>query len=193
MYKVFFKRFIDVLLSGMGMIILSPVYLLCLLLIPLESKGPIFFNQVRLGKNGKTFLLFKFRTMYDTERKTRGEVLLNNNEVTKIGYFLRRFKIDELPQLINIFIGDMSIVGPRPALPAQINEFNEDGKYRILVKPGLTGLAQINGNIYLTWENRWKYDRYYVQNMGFILDIKIILKTILIVILGENKFINNVN
>ena len=161
MYKSFFKRLLDLFLSGISIIILSPVLLFCVLIIPLESKGPILFKQTRLGKNGMNFMLFKFRTMYDTERKSKGEVFLNNDEVTRIGYFLRRFKIDELPQLINIFIGDMSIVGPRPALPSQRSSLNEDGEFRLLVKPGPDGFGA----------GKWQY----LSFMGKSLEIRSVL------------------
>lgn len=133
------------------------------------------------------------RTMTDRNRVSDKEILKGNSEVTIVGNILRRLKIDELPQIINILIGDMSIVGPRPCLTSQINEFNEDGKIRLLIRPGLTGLAQINGNIYLTWPERWKYDRIYVEKISFLMDIKIILKTFLIVFLGEQKFIKKPN
>lgn len=131
--------------------------------------------------------------MTHRDRISNKEILKGNSEVTVIGNILRRLKIDELPQIINILIGDMSVVGPRPCLTSQINDFNEDGKMRLLVRPGLTGLAQINGNIYLTWPERWKYDRLYVEKMSFLMDIKVILKTFLIVFLGEQKFINKPN
>ena len=159
----------------------------------MDSKGDFFFFQERLGKNGQIFKVFKIRTMTDKVRVADREILKGDSEVTRMGNVLRRLKIDELPQIINIFKGDMSFVGPRPCLPNQITEFNEDGKTRILVTPGLTGLAQTNGNIYLTWEERWKYDRYYVENLSFFLDIAIVFKTVLIVLLGEQKFLKKPN
>lgn len=181
------------MLSLVALIILLPLFAICYILIKIDSKGPFFFFQHRLGKGGKAFKVFKLRTMTDKVRKSDTEILKGNAEVTKVGYILRRLKIDELPQIINILIGDMSIVGPRPCLTTQIDELNEDGKKRLLVRPGLTGLAQTNGNIYLTWPERWVYDRKYVENISFLLDVKIILKTILIVFLGENKFIKKPN
>jgi lipopolysaccharide/colanic/teichoic acid biosynthesis glycosyltransferase len=172
---------------------LFPLFLIIAVLIKTTSKGPIFFFQERLGKNAKTFKVFKFRTMTHKKRAVNREILKGDPEVTRIGHYLRRFKIDELPQLLNVLTGDMSLVGPRPCMPIQLNDLNEDGKYRIRVKPGLTGLAQVNGNIYLTWEERWKYDRKYVENLSFQEDIKIILKTITIVLLGEEKFLKKTN
>ena len=109
----------------------------------------------------------------------------SNRYLTPIGRVIRKLSLDEIPQLLSVLKGDMSIVGPRPCLPNLIESFNEDGRSRLLVRPGLTGLAQINGNIHLTWEERWKYDREYVENMSLILDIKIILNTVAIVFLGE--------
>src|SRR5690606_31017725 len=135
----------------------------------------------------------KFRTMTDKKREVNREVLKGDAEVTKVGYYLRRFKIDELPQILNVLKGEMSLVGPRPCMPSQLAEFNEDGKYRIKVTPGLTGLAQVNGNIFLTWEERWKYDRKYVENLSFLLDVQIVLKTVGIVFLGEEKFLKKPN
>lgn len=181
---------IDFLLAMLALIVLVPLFIVCFILIKLDSKGPFFFFQERLGKNGKMFKVFKLRTMTDKIRKSDSEVLKGNSEVTKVGYILRRLKIDELPQIINILVGDMSVVGPRPCLTSQINDFNEDGLKRLLVRPGLTGLAQTNGNIYLTWPERWIYDRKYVESISFLLDVKIIFKTFLIVFLGEKKFIN---
>lgn len=131
--------------------------------------------------------------MYDKERVADREILKGDADVTKIGEYLRRFKIDELPQIINVFKGDMTLVGPRPCLPRQLAEFNEDGRKRIEVVPGLTGLSQVNGNIHLSWEERWKYDREYVEKQSFLLDTKIIFKTFLILLNGEDKYIKRPN
>lgn len=193
MYKHFFKRLFDFLVAFFGLLFISPILIISAVLVKLTSKGPLFFLQERLGKNGKIFKVYKFRTMTDKKREVNREIFKGDAEVTKVGYYLRRFKIDELPQILNILKGDMSLVGPRPCMPNQINDFNEDGKYRIKVTPGLTGLAQTNGNIFLTWEERWKYDREYVENISFLLDLKIIFKTIAIVFLGEEKFLKKPN
>lgn len=193
MYKSFIKRFFDFLISLLIILFLVPLFIILYILVKLDSKGDFFFFQERLGKNGQIFKVFKIRTMTDKVRVADREILKGDSEVTRMGNILRRLKIDELPQIINIFKGDMSFVGPRPCLPNQISEFNEDGKTRILVTPGLTGLAQTNGNIYLTWEERWKYDRYYVENLSFFLDIAIVFKTVLIVLLGEQKFLKKPN
>lgn len=193
MYKNFIKRLLDFLISLLIILFLVPLFIVLYILVKLDSKGDFFFFQERLGKNGRIFKVFKIRTMTDKVRVADREILKGDSEVTRMGNVLRRLKIDELPQIINIFKGDMSFVGPRPCLPNQITEFNKDGKTRILVTPGLTGLAQTNGNIYLTWEERWKYDRYYVENLSFFLDIAIVFKTVLIVLLGEQKFLKKPN
>ena len=189
MYKSFIKRIIDIIISLFAILILSPLLILVAIIIWVSSKGGVFYKQVRLGFQGKTFTLYKFRSMYvDNTVSASQQVYQNNAQVTLIGKFIRRFKIDELPQLINVLYGDMSIVGPRPSLPSLMNEFNETAHYRLKVRPGLTGLAQVNGNIYLTWEQRWEYDKRYVETLSFLNDMTIIFKTILIVLLGENKF-----
>jgi undecaprenyl phosphate N,N'-diacetylbacillosamine 1-phosphate transferase len=125
--------------------------------------------------------------MVNKSRDLSIQTLNSDPEITKVGRIIRRIKIDELPQLINVFLGDMSLVGPRPCLPSLQASFNVNGKKRLEVKPGITGLAQINGNIYLTWEDRWKFDALYVKNQSFFLDFKILLKTVLIVIIGEKR------
>ncbi len=175
------------------MLLLLPLFIPIYLLVKFDSRGPFFFCQDRLGKNANIFKVYKIRTMTDKPRVSNQEILKEDIEVTRIGSILRRFKIDEFPQIINIFLGDMSLVGPRPSLPKQINDFNEDGKIRLLVRPGLTGLAQVNGNIYLTWDERWNYDRYYVENRNIILDFKILFKTILILLNGEDKYLKKPN
>lgn len=189
MYKKYIKRLFDFLISIVFLLLVSPIFILSVILIKTTSKGPLFFMQERIGKNGKIFNVYKFRTMTHEKREIV-QVYGKSEGVTRVGYYLRRFKVDELPQLLNVVKGEMSFIGPRPALMKQLSEFNEDGHYRLLVRPGMTGLSQVNGNIYLTWEERWKYDRLYVENLNFWLDIKIFLKTILVVIFGEEKFLN---
>lgn len=193
MYKIFIKRFLDIIIALLVIIFLLPIFLFIYILVKIDSPGNFFFFQERLGYKGKVFKIYKIRTMYDKERVADREIFKNDVEVTKVGYYLRRFKIDELPQIINVLNGDMSIVGPRPCLPVQQKDFNEDGKKRIEVVPGLTGLSQINGNIHLSWEERWKYDRKYVENQSFVLDLKIIFKTFLILLHGEDKYLKKPN
>lgn len=191
MYRNFFKVLIDftaafVIIS----LVLIPMLVIAILVL-VESNGPLFFRQQRVGKDLKLFSVFKFRTMTH-EKRTVGDtpIIGKADGVTKVGYFLRRYKIDELPQLLNVLLGDMSLVGPRPSVPEQLNAMSDEEKQRYSVRPGLTGLAQINGNIHLSWKERFVYDLEYVNKVTFWHDIKIIFKTIFIVILGEKKFIN---
>ncbi len=192
MYKVF-KYLFDLILSLVLLISIMPLLLLVAILIKINSPGPIFFNQKRLGKDGRLFYLFKFRTMNDCKRDISKQVFDSSEDLTAVGKILRRFKIDELPQVMNVLLGDMSFVGPRPCLPEQLNSFTEIAYYRLKVKPGLTGLAQINGNIYLSWQERWEYDKYYVQNVNFLLDLKIIIKTIRVIFKGERHFLKKID
>lgn len=191
MYSFYIKRTMDFFVSFILLCLIFPIFFLISVIIKIDSKGPVFFHQIRLGKNGCRFKIYKFRTLIDRPRIVDSEIYKGNSEVTRFGSYLRRFKIDELPQLINIFIGDMSFVGPRPSMPELMNDFNEDAYFRIKVKPGLTGLSQINGNIYLSWDQRWKYDRFYVCNLSLFLDLSILFKTILIVLFGEEKFLKS--
>lgn len=178
------KRCFDFLISIFILIILSPLLIVTAVLIKLTSKGPLFFKQQRVGKKGRVFSVYKFRTMTDKVREIK-QTFNDDPEVTKVGKVIRRLKIDELPQLLNVVKGDMSLVGPRPCLPNLVKEFNESAKKRLLVRPGLTGLAQVNGNIHLTWEERWEFDKEYVEEKSLLLDLKILSKTALIVLFGE--------
>ena len=168
--------------------VIGPFLLIVALLIKLDSQGPVFFLQRRVGLNGREFSIYKFRTMTNEERKTVGEVYKDNAEVTRVGRVLRRLKIDELPQVLNVFLGDMSVVGPRPALPS-LYENNPAARERLEVRPGMTGLAQVNGNIYLSWDERLEFDVKYVRECSFALDCKIVARTILVVFMGEEKFL----
>ena len=191
-YRCFGKRVLDVAICLPILIFASPILLLAAVLIKLDSTGPVFFNQERLGRYGSTFLTYKLRTMTDRVRTTHTEVLPGHSEVTRVGGFLRRTKIDELPQILNIVKGDMSLVGPRPALPEHIHQYNEHGLRRLLERPGMTGLAQVNGNIFLSWPERWQYDAEYVADISALSDLGIMLKTIGVVVLGEQRFLKPV-
>ncbi|MEZ7206966.1 sugar transferase [Pseudoalteromonas sp. DY56-GL79] len=180
------KRLFDICITSLVLLALLPLLVIVAILIKATSHGPIFFLQARLGKHGQVFNIYKFRTMTDAKRDFNVQVTQGNSEVTMVGNVIRRLKIDELPQLFNVLKGDMSIVGPRPCLPALQSEFNEDGKKRLLVRPGLTGLAQVNGNIHLTWEQRWAFDSQYVSNQTLYLDVKIILRTVMVVLFGDS-------
>lgn len=186
----FLKRIFDIVTSFAILILISPIFFVVYFLVKFSSEGPAFFLQERLGINGKTFIIYKFRTMTNKKRISDQEIVGNHPEVTYVGKWLRRFKIDELPQIINVIRGDMSIVGPRPTLLNQLEEINLYIPERLSVRPGLTGLAQVNGNIYLNWSDRWKYDIEYIKNISFMLDMKILFKTILVVFLGEKSLLN---
>ncbi len=193
LYSRYLKRPLDVLLSLLALIVLSPLFCLISVLIKLTSEGPIFYTQLRPGKDQKVFKLYKFRTMIqgaDRYQQVGVEVYEDDNRVTPLGKFLRRSKIDELPQLINVLKGEMSIVGPRPSLPEYLEQYEDWELERFKVRPGLTGLAQVNGNIYLDRKERSAYDVQYVRNVSFALDLKIVLKTVAVAFCGEDKFIN---
>lgn len=189
MYKKYFKRFIDLFFSIIIFITLSPLFIIIIILIKLDSPGPILFLQKRVGLNSKQISIYKFRTMFHCKRIILGQVFNDNVEITKIGKILRRLKIDELPQIFNVIKGDMSLVGPRPALPELYEKYPNISKTRILEKPGLTGWAQVNGNIYLPWEDRFKLDDFYIVNISFLLDIKIFYKTFKVILFGEEKYL----
>lgn len=185
MYRFRIKRLIDVIVSLLGMILLSPIFIFVTIVIKATSKGPALFNQNRVGKNNKIFKIYKFRTMRIDTPKDCPTHLLDNPEqyITRIGSFLRKTSLDELPQLWNILIGDMSIIGPRPSLTTQydLNELrNLNGSSSI--RPGLTGLAQISGRDELEIEVKASFDGTYTENVSFIGDIVIFFKTITSVI-----------
>lgn len=185
-----FKRLFDFFISFAILLLLFPLFIIVAVLIKLDSKGPIFYLQSRVGENGRVFRIYKLRTMTNKERDPNvKQTYLQDPDITRIGGLLRRFKIDELPQIWNVFIGDMSLVGPRPALPSLYEKFGEIAKKRCEVRPGMTGWAQVNGNIYLPWEERLCLDREYVDRMSFMLDLRILLKTVAIVLFGEEKYI----
>lgn len=188
-YRAIGKRFVDLFVCGPILIAVSPLFAVIALLVKLTSRGPVFFVQERLGRGGSTFRALKFRTMTDKVRTAHAEVFGKTDEVTAVGYWLRRFKLDELPQLVNIVRGDMSLVGPRPALPTQVTEYTELAWRRLEVRPGLTGLAQVRGNIHLSWPERWQYDAEYVDRVSLVLDAVIVIRTVGVVLLGEERFL----
>lgn len=177
MYKKFIKRLLDLILSLMAFIILMPLMLIIYILVRIKLGKPAIFKQERPGKDEKIFTLYKFRTMTD-EKDENGNLLPDEKRLTKFGKVLRSTSLDELPELINIIKGDMSIVGPRPLAVCYLPYYNEIEKHRHDVRPGLTGLAQINGRNNLSWEERFDYDIQYVNKITFKADSIIILKTI---------------
>jgi len=191
MYKNFLKGVIDFIFSIMTFIILIPVFIIIGILIKFDTSGPVFFEQERLGKDEKLFKIFKFRSMTNKNHEDiSGQVFSQNPEITKVGKIIRRYKIDELPQLINVIKGDMSLIGPRPCLPRIKKEFGEYADDRFKVKPGLTSLAAIKGSIYLSWLEKGYYDSYYVNNLSFKQDVNILFNTIKILLIGEKKLFN---
>lgn len=177
MYAKYIKRPLDFTLSLIAIIILSPLLLIVAILVRIKLEKPVIFKQQRPGKNEKIFTLYKFRTMTD-KKDENGNLLPDEQRLTKFGKALRSTSLDELPELINILKGDMAIVGPRPLLVEYLPLYNEKQKLRHDVRPGLTGLAQISGRNAITWEEKFKDDLEYVNNITFIQDAKIILKTI---------------
>ena len=186
-FQLILKRLIDIIGSAVGLVVLSPLFLVVAVLIKIDSKGPVFFVQERVGKNGKLFRIIKFRTMIPgADEKTKGIYIDEKNPyITRIGHFLRRWSIDELPELINVLKGDMSLVGPRPTLEYQVRKYNDFQKKRLLVKPGITGWAQVNGRNRITWPERIKLDVWYVEHWSFMLDMKILFKTIKVLFTKE--------
>ncbi len=187
-YKKFAKRILDIAIAIAALIISGPLLVLAIGAIRLSSPGPIFFRQQRIGKNGETFEILKLRTMSVNPERQAVQTTLADPEIFAVGRILRRLKIDELPQIINVLCGTMSIVGPRPCLEQTFREMPAWAKRRAEVRPGITGQAQINGNIALSWEERWHHDVDYVNNITARRDIAIILKTISVVLFGEEKF-----
>ena len=185
MYKKYVKRIFDFILSLLAIIILLPVILILCVLIKMKLGNPIIFKQERVGFNEEIFTMFKFRTMTNG-RDENGDLLPDNLRSTKFGNMLRKTSLDELPELFNILKGDMSIVGPRPLIIEYLPYYTEEERRRHDVRPGLTGLAQVSGRNYLSWEERFKLDSEYVKNCNLILDCNIILKTILQVLGRSN-------
>jgi lipopolysaccharide/colanic/teichoic acid biosynthesis glycosyltransferase len=186
------KRVLDILIAITVMVILSPALVGIWIAIKLSSKGPVIFKQERAGKNGMPFVFYKFRTMKpDVEPFGPSPKSAQDSRLTQVGKFLREYSLDELPQLFNVFKGDMSIVGPRPLYISQIQEWNERQKKRLLVKPGLTGLAQIKGRGELTREKKLELDVKYVETTSLLSDIMIILGTIAYVFKRKNIYEKN--
>ena len=190
LYRPFFKRFYDILFSGLAILVLSPVLLVLIIVGAIKMKGNPFFTQKRPGKIKKCtgeeriFKLIKFRTMTNAKDKD-GNLLPDDQRLTKYGRFLRSTSLDELPELINIFIGDMSLVGPRPLLVKSLPYYTEEERHRHDVRPGLTGLAQVNGRNALSWEDKFTYDVKYARNITLFGDVKILFQTALKVLKRE--------
>ncbi len=177
MYKII-KRILDVVFSLLALIIFSPIMAVSAIMIRANDGGPAFFRQKRPGKDGEIFEVYKFRTMTVKTKDESGRELTDMERMTKIGSFLRKTSVDELPQFINVLKGEMSFIGPRPLLCEYLELYSPHQARRHEVRPGISGLAQVNGRNAITWEEKFDYDVYYVDNMSFLLDIKILFKTV---------------
>lgn len=181
MYAKYIKRVFDFVLSLMALIVLTPLLVILIILGAVFMRGNPFFTQARPGKNEKIFKLIKFRTM-DNRKDKDGKLLPDDVRLNKYGRILRSTSLDELPELINILIGDMSIVGPRPLLVKYLPRYNEEQRHRHDVRPGLTGYAQAHGRNAVTWEEKFKMDVWYTRNISFITDVKVIIDTVKVVL-----------
>jgi undecaprenyl phosphate N,N'-diacetylbacillosamine 1-phosphate transferase len=177
MYKSFFKRILDFSIALLGLLILSPLLLFIIIGLTFANNGKPFFFQLRPGKNGEIFKIVKFKTMND-KKDAAGNLLSDAERLTAIGSFVRKTSLDEIPQLLNVLKGDMSLIGPRPLLPEYLPLYNETQKRRHEVKPGITGWAQVNGRNAISWQQKFEYDVWYVENFSFLLDLQILNKTI---------------
>ncbi|GIM56337.1 sugar transferase [Capnocytophaga canimorsus] len=185
MYRNFIKPLLDFSLALIGFLVLSPVFVIVTIGLFFANGGKPFFFQLRPGKNEKIFKIIKFKTMNDKTDKN-GNLLSDAERLTKIGNFVRKTSLDEIPQLLNVIKGDMSLVGPRPLLVKYLNLYNDFEKQRHLVKPGITGWAQVNGRNAISWQKKFEYDVYYQKNVSFLLDCKVIWMTIKKVFLSKD-------
>lgn len=185
MYKHFFKRIIDFFAALFGLLLLSPIFIVVMIALFIANKGNPFFFQKRPGKDARIFKIIKFKSMND-KKDEKGDLLADAYRLTKVGGFVRKTSLDEIPQLINVLKGDMSLIGPRPLLVQYLPYYTEREKLRHSVRPGITGWAQVNGRNNLDWNTRLRFDIQYVENLSFKFDVKILLKTIKKVIFKED-------
>ncbi|WP_339709554.1 sugar transferase [uncultured Kriegella sp.] len=177
MYKNVIKNILDLVTALLALFALSPIFIGIVVILGFSNKGKPFFVQKRPGKNGRIFKILKFKTMND-KKGPDGQLLSDHERMTKIGKFIRKTSLDEIPQLLNVIKGDMSLVGPRPLLVSYLPLYNKEQSRRHDVKPGITGWAQINGRNAISWEDKFKYDLWYVKNISFMTDLKILWKTV---------------
>ena len=183
-YKYFFKRIFDFTFALLGLIVLSPLFLLVTTLLYFANNGKPFFFQQRPGRNQKIFRIVKFKTMNDRTDEN-GKLLPDAVRLTKVGKFVRTTSLDEIPQLVNVLKGDMALIGPRPLLVKYLPLYNDRQRRRHEVRPGITGWAQVNGRNAISWDQKFEYDVWYVDNISFLLDVKILLKTVYNVVKRE--------
>lgn len=193
--QLLLKRLIDIIAALIILVAFLPIWLIVMLLIRIDSPGPVFYTQLRPGRHTKIFKIYKFRTMKPgSDHMIAGkEVMSDDHRITRLGYWLRRFKIDEIPQLFNVLVGEMSLVGPRPERMEYLPDYSISELKRFEMRPGLTGLAQVSGNIYISLEKRHQFDVQYVENFSIWLDVKIIVRTFGVMLLGEDKFVDDGN
>jgi len=177
MYKSFLKRFLDFGVTLVALLCISPLFAVVVIFLAITNRGKVFFTQQRVGKDGKIFQIFKFKSMTD-DVDENGILLPNEQRITPIGSFIRKTSIDELPQLINVLIGDMSLVGPRPLPVRYLDLYTEEQKKRHQVKPGITGWAQVNGRNQISWTKKFELDVWYTEHVSFSLDMKILFMTV---------------
>ncbi len=184
------RRAFDILASSLALLVSSPVLALAMLAIRLESPGPVLYTQRRAGRGGRPFELFKLRTMVQGAEHIGAGLAVNENDprVTRVGAFLRRTSLDELPNLVNVLRGEMALIGPRPTLPAQVEQYTERQRGRLAIKPGITGWAQINGRASLPWAQRIELDLYYIEHRSLSLDLRILWRTVAMVLGGSGLY-----
>lgn len=195
MYNFFFKRILDLIIATINLVLLAPLFVIITIVFFIVNDGEPFFIQKRLGKNGKIFHIIKFRTM-TSQKDSHGNLLPDFKRTTALGNFARKISLDEIPQLINVIRGDMSIVGPRPLLPEYLPLYNETQKRRHEVRPGITGWAQVNKENIASWQTKFEYDLWYIENKKLILDLKIVfltLKKVLIPLKTNSTFTESFN
>ena len=184
MYKIFIKPTLDFIMGIIGFLLLSPIFIIISIILFFSNNGKLFFIQQRPGKNEKLFNIIKFKTMND-KKDEYGNLLPDAKRITKIGEFIRKTSLDEIPQLLNVIKGDMSLIGPRPLLVSYLPLYNKEQVIRHNVKPGITGWAQVNGRNAITWKEKFSLDIYYVNNLSFFLDLKIFFMTLKKVLLKD--------
>lgn len=189
-FQLVVKRLADIIVGAAGLVFLLPVFLLIAVAIKLDSAGPVFFVQKRVGQLGRLFPMLKFRTMVEgADRIGSGlYVAFDDSRITRVGRFLRRYSLDELPQLLHVLMGQMSLVGPRPALPYQLNYYSSTDRLRLLVRPGLTGWSQVSGRNLISWPDRLARDAWYVENFSLALDLRILWRTPVVWLSGEGLY-----